>query len=251
MPKVHYWCVVAAIAQARCVLVSLVADLAPDAQVKLPDFITMQRYAADVLTGVADAATIIICGVDESTQEIPGCASHLVPQVAIPAWLGNKLNGEPHMVLFLPFTASIAVISSACGSSQRLSISNYYIHLAHFAPKTLTNTRFLDTLFLLLIVGLETRFVSMATLEELRPGVHLKGLLPGKLVTLIEVKPYGTTVAEVTYKDASGLPGTMLLYQQDAARLEIVSHGVLMPMARSFASSQKPTESAWLISLIL
>ena len=64
----------------------------------------------------------------------------------------------------------------------------------------------------------------MATLEELRPGIHIKGLLPGKLVTLIEVKPYGATVAEVTYKDASGLPGTMLLYQQDAARLEIASH---------------------------
>ena len=64
----------------------------------------------------------------------------------------------------------------------------------------------------------------MTTLEELRPGVHIKGLLPGKLVTLIEVKPYGATVAEVTYKDASGLPGTMLLYQQDAARLEIASH---------------------------
>ena len=63
----------------------------------------------------------------------------------------------------------------------------------------------------------------MATLEELRPGVHIKGLLPGKLVTVIEVKPYGTTVVEVTYKEASGLPGMMLLYQQDAARLEIAS----------------------------
>jgi hypothetical protein len=64
----------------------------------------------------------------------------------------------------------------------------------------------------------------MATLEELRPGVHIKGLLPGILVTLIEVKRYGATVAEVTYKDASGLPGTRLLYQNDAARLEIATH---------------------------
>src|SRR5216683_5204092 len=64
----------------------------------------------------------------------------------------------------------------------------------------------------------------MALLEELRPGVHIKGLLPGKLVTLIEVKPYGATVSEVTYKDASGLPGTTLLYQNDAARLEIATH---------------------------
>ena len=63
----------------------------------------------------------------------------------------------------------------------------------------------------------------MATLEELRPGVHIKGLLPGKLVTLIVVKQYGATVVEATYKDASSLPGTILLYQQDAARLEIAS----------------------------
>lgn len=63
----------------------------------------------------------------------------------------------------------------------------------------------------------------MALLDELRPGIHVKGLLPGKLVSLIEVKRYGASVAEVTYKDASGLPGSMLLYQDDAARLEIAS----------------------------
>src|SRR5436305_9081975 len=70
---------------------------------------------------------------------------------------------------------------------------------------------------------METRVMSMATLDELKPGVHVKGLLPGRLVTLIEVKRYGATVAEVTYKDASGLPGSMLLYQDDVARLEIAS----------------------------
>ncbi len=63
----------------------------------------------------------------------------------------------------------------------------------------------------------------MATLDELRPGMHVKGLLPGRLVTLIEVKRYGASVAEVTYKDAGGVTGSMLLYQDDAARLEIAS----------------------------
>ncbi len=63
----------------------------------------------------------------------------------------------------------------------------------------------------------------MALLEELRPGMHVKGLLPGRLTTLIEVKRYGASVAEVTYKDASGGTGSMLLYQDDAARLEIAS----------------------------
>src|SRR5579859_2564420 len=63
----------------------------------------------------------------------------------------------------------------------------------------------------------------MALLEDLRPGLHVKGLLPGKLATLIEVKRYGASVAEVTYKDAGGGTGSMLLYQDDAARLEIAS----------------------------
>src|ERR1700687_4866178 len=71
--------------------------------------------------------------------------------------------------------------------------------------------------------GMGTRAMSMATLDELRPGVHVKGLLPGRLVTLIEVKRYGASVAEVTYKDASGVTGSLLLYQNDAARLEIAS----------------------------
>lgn len=55
--------------------------------------------------GMADAATIIIFGVDEISQVIPVSASHLVAQVAIPARPGNKLNGEPHVVPFLPFNA--------------------------------------------------------------------------------------------------------------------------------------------------
>ncbi len=63
----------------------------------------------------------------------------------------------------------------------------------------------------------------MAALDELKPGVHVKGLLPERLVTLIEVKRYGASVAEVIYRDASGGTGSMLLYQDDATRLEIAS----------------------------
>jgi hypothetical protein len=63
----------------------------------------------------------------------------------------------------------------------------------------------------------------MALLEELKPGVHVKGLLPGRPVTLIEVKRCGSTAAEVTYKESNGLPGTLLLYRDDVIHLEIAS----------------------------
>ena len=46
--------------------------------------------------------------------------------------------------------------------------------MSDFPHKFLTNTRFLATLSLLLIVGLETRIE--ASLEELRPGMRIKDL---------------------------------------------------------------------------
>ena len=44
----------------------------------------------------------------------------------------------------------------------------------------------------------------MALLEELKPGVLLKGLVPGNLVTVIDVKRQGSICIELTYKDANG-----------------------------------------------
>ena len=66
----------------------------------------------------------------------------------------------------------------------------------------------------------------MALLDELKPGIQVRGLLPGKLVTLVEVKTYGTTVAEVIYKDAGGQLSSVLLYPDDLARLEIVQQAL-------------------------
>ena len=46
----------------------------------------------------------------------------------------------------------------------------------------------------------------MALLEELTPGVLVKGLLPGGNgnVTVISVKHHGSLSVELIYKDASG-----------------------------------------------
>src|SRR5205823_419630 len=66
----------------------------------------------------------------------------------------------------------------------------------------------------------------MALLEELKPGVLVKGLLPGSLVTVIDVKRHGSIGVEVTYKDANGRLGSELLYRESEARLEIANEGL-------------------------
>ncbi len=65
----------------------------------------------------------------------------------------------------------------------------------------------------------------MALLEELKPGVLLKGLLPGKLVTVTDVKRHGPVV-ELIYEDASGQLGKELLLPGREVDLEIASKGL-------------------------
>ena len=63
----------------------------------------------------------------------------------------------------------------------------------------------------------------MARLEELTPGAFIKGLLPDRLVTVVNAKWYGSTGVELTFKDAAGRPGSVLLYRDREPALEIVS----------------------------
>jgi hypothetical protein len=44
----------------------------------VPDLMTMQRNFADLSTGLADTATVIIFGIDQLAQVIPVCASYLI-----------------------------------------------------------------------------------------------------------------------------------------------------------------------------
>ncbi len=66
----------------------------------------------------------------------------------------------------------------------------------------------------------------MALLEEFTPGVLVKGLLPHSVVTVIAVTQHDSIGAEVIYKDARGQLGSELLYQDNAAKLEIVTAGL-------------------------
>jgi len=65
----------------------------------------------------------------------------------------------------------------------------------------------------------------MARLEELTHGAALRGILPDSLVTIVDVKRYGSEAVELTYKDAGGRPGVRLLYRDDEPSLELVSVG--------------------------
>ncbi len=66
----------------------------------------------------------------------------------------------------------------------------------------------------------------MALLEEITPGVLVKGLLPGGAVTIISVKRHGSTSVELVYQDANGHLGSELLYSDSVVHLEIVPAGL-------------------------
>ncbi|MCB0211834.1 MAG: DEAD/DEAH box helicase, partial [Anaerolineae bacterium] len=63
----------------------------------------------------------------------------------------------------------------------------------------------------------------MTKLEELKPGVHLTGIVPGQTVSVVDVKWIGSTAVELLYKHADGRPAGQLLYRADEAHLEIVT----------------------------
>jgi len=65
----------------------------------------------------------------------------------------------------------------------------------------------------------------MARLEELKRGASVKGILPDASVIVVDVKWHGSSVAELTYKDAGGRLGNELLYRDREPTLEVVSPG--------------------------
>ena len=65
----------------------------------------------------------------------------------------------------------------------------------------------------------------MAKLEDLTPGTAVRGISPGRTVTIEVAKWYGDNVLEVTYKDSQGQLGSQLLYRDQEPTLEIVEQG--------------------------
>ncbi len=65
----------------------------------------------------------------------------------------------------------------------------------------------------------------MAKLEDLKRGASIKGILPDCLVTVVDVKWYGSAAVELTYKDTGGKPSVVLLYRDREPTLEIGEAG--------------------------
>ena len=62
----------------------------------------------------------------------------------------------------------------------------------------------------------------MTKLENLKPGVQVKGIIPGQSVSVVDIKWHGTSAVEIFYKRADGQPGTQLLFRHDEEKLEII-----------------------------
>ena len=65
----------------------------------------------------------------------------------------------------------------------------------------------------------------MAKLEDLKRGAAVKGILPDCLVTVVDVRWYGSEAIELTYKDPAGKPHSELVYRDREPSLEIVETG--------------------------
>jgi superfamily II DNA or RNA helicase len=65
----------------------------------------------------------------------------------------------------------------------------------------------------------------MAKLEDLKRGAAVRGILPDCLVTVVDVKWYGSAAIELTYKDPAGKPNVELLYRDREPTIEIVQTG--------------------------
>ncbi len=65
----------------------------------------------------------------------------------------------------------------------------------------------------------------MARLEELTRGASVKGILPSGAVTVVDVEWFGSAAIELTYKDAAGHAGNVLLYRDREPTLEVVGAG--------------------------
>lgn len=65
----------------------------------------------------------------------------------------------------------------------------------------------------------------MARLEDLTRGASVRGILPDGIVIVVDVKWHGSSVVELTYKDAAGRLGNELLYRDREPALEIPSVG--------------------------
>lgn len=62
----------------------------------------------------------------------------------------------------------------------------------------------------------------MLKLESLAPGVHVRGIVPNQIASVVSTKWYGPDALELVYKRADGQTASRLVYRDDERQLEIV-----------------------------
>ncbi len=66
---------------------------------------------------------------------------------------------------------------------------------------------------------------SPPKLEDLKPNATVRGILPDRAVTVVNVQWFGSEALELTYKDPAGRVANVLLYRHDEPRLELIEAG--------------------------
>ena len=68
--------------------------------------------------------------------------------------------------------------------------------------------------------------MPVATIEELKAGALVEGLVPGKAVAVVSVQRHGSASATIVYRDESaGRVGEQLVFRADEHRYRIVEDG--------------------------
>lgn len=83
----------------------------------------------------------------------------------------------------------------------------------------------------------------MLALEELIPGVSVKGLVPGAAVVIIDVTRHGDAAVEVVYRDPQGNLGSEILYRDDEQRLELAETRAQLEFAADPAMFRMASEA--------
>src|SRR6478736_3657711 len=71
----------------------------------------------------------------------------------------------------------------------------------------------------------EARLAAPVRLEDLTPGARVRGVLPDRPVTVVQVEWHGTQALTLTYRDDGGRVDHELLYRPNEAALEIEDEG--------------------------
>jgi len=63
----------------------------------------------------------------------------------------------------------------------------------------------------------------MAKLEDIKPGVHLKGVLPQEDVQVVDAKWHGSDAIELIYKRSDGQPGSQLIFREEETGYDVIA----------------------------